>query len=70
MKSFSKHIFCLYLKKVLFLALQSLVSTLEKELDESNRLSEERLQQASATEMKVIELKMAMQRFLHWLLFL
>lgn len=49
---------------------QALVSTLENKIDEterkfeeSNRLSEERLKQATEAESKIIELKTAMQRF-------
>lgn len=46
------------------MALQALVNSLEKKIDESNKLSEERLKQASEAETKIIDLKMAMQRFL------
>ena len=50
--------------------MQALVSSLESKIDEterkfeeSNRLSEERLKQATEAESKIIELKTAMQRF-------
>lgn len=51
--------------------LQAMVSSLEKKIDETerkyeetNKLSEERLKQALDAELKIIELKTAMQRFL------
>ncbi|KAF7837384.1 myosin-7-like isoform X11 [Senna tora] len=42
--------------------LKAKVNSLEKKIEESNKLSEERLKQASEAETKIIELKMAMQR--------
>ncbi|TYI09392.1 hypothetical protein ES332_A09G069800v1 [Gossypium tomentosum] len=42
--------------------LKALVTSLEKQIEETNKLSEERLKQASEAEMKIIELKTAMQR--------
>lgn len=45
------------------MSLQALVTSLEKKIEETNKLSEERLKQASEAEMKIIELKTAMQRF-------
>ncbi|KAL1081521.1 hypothetical protein V6Z11_D09G070700 [Gossypium hirsutum] len=42
--------------------LKALVTSLEKKIEETNKLSEERLKQASEAEMKIIELKTAMQR--------
>ncbi|KAI9078793.1 hypothetical protein K1719_039251 [Acacia pycnantha] len=42
--------------------LKALVNSLEKKIDESNGLSEERLKQVTEAETKVIELKMAKQR--------
>ncbi|XP_050372283.1 myosin-10-like [Argentina anserina] len=42
--------------------LKALVNSLEKKIEETSRLSEERLKQATVAESKIIELKSTMQR--------
>lgn len=56
------HILLTY-KILLTLALQAQVKSLEKKLEESNKRSEEHSKHASEAETKIIEMKMAMQRF-------
>lgn len=45
-------------------SLEKKIDETEKKYEEANRVSEERLKQASEAETKIIQLKTAMQRFL------
>jgi len=50
------------LTSVFSIAFQDMVSSLEKKVDEAEKLSVDRLKQAEEAEAKIIELKTSMQR--------